>query len=295
MSRLYLDFKAVRERASFLGVLDRYHVQLKKVAANQYKANCPLPSHSNATESGTFGVNIDRNIFKCFSDSCRKAGNGSQGNVIDFVAAMEGVQAYDAAAKLNEWYPNGLTKVADAQDPGATETTGNRPLAFQLKDVNPEHPMIQSRNITVETARTWGVGFFPGKGSMMGRIVFPLHQGGKLIGYAGRSTLEGQEPKWLLGKGLVKSFLYGLERCDPVKPLVVAESTWAVLYFYQNGAQAAALMGSEMTAEQEKCLAPFGVITVALDNDTAGNEKAAPIVDRLKAAGHKVLKARLME
>jgi DNA primase len=92
-----LDFKAVRERASFLGVLDRYHVQLKKVAANQYKANCPLPSHSNATESGTFGVNIDRNIFKCFSDSCRKAGNGSQGNVIDFVAAMEGVQAYDAA------------------------------------------------------------------------------------------------------------------------------------------------------------------------------------------------------
>src|ERR1035437_7834481 len=161
MSRLYLDFKAVRERASFLGVLDRYHVQLKKVAANQYKANCPLPSHSNATESGTCGVNIDRNIFKCFSDSCRKAGNGSQGNVIDFVAAMEG---------------NGIpAEERDNSTPATPEV--NRPLTFPgLKDVNPEHDMIQARGITVETAKAWGVGFFPGVGSMKGRIVFPLHE-----------------------------------------------------------------------------------------------------------------------
>jgi DNA primase len=54
-------------------------------------------------------------------------------------------------------------------------------------------------------------------------------------------------------------------------------------------------MGSEMTAEQEECLTPFRAITVALDNDAAGNEKAAQIVERLKAAGHKVLRARLIE
>src|ERR1039458_6339960 len=156
-------------------------------------------------------------------------------------------------------------------------------------------PMIQSRSILAETARKFGVGFFPGKGSMVGRIVFPLLENRKLVGYAGRATLEGQEPKWLLGKGLRKTFLFGLDRCDSAKPLVLVESPWAVLWLHQNGAQAAALMGSEMTVEQEGCLTPFGVITVALDNDAAGNEKAAPIVERLKAAGHKVLKARLKE
>ena len=293
MSRLYLDFKAVRERASFLGVLDRYHVQLKKVAANQFKANCPLPSHSNATESGTFGVNVDRNIFKCFSDSCRKAGNGSQGNVIDFVAAMEGVQAYDAAAKLNEWYPNGLAKVADAQDPGAPETTGNRPLAFQLKDVNPEHPMIQGRGISVGIASAFGVGFFPGKGSMAGRIVFPMYEDGNLIGYAGRSV-DAAEPKWKLPAGLHKTFLYGLERCVPDNPLILVESFWAVLFFWEQKTQVAALMGKELTEAQERRLAPFKTIIVAMDNDSAGQAAAEKLVARLKP-NHKVLKARLME
>ena len=53
-------------------------------------------------------------------------------------------------------------------------------------------------------------------------------------------------------------------------------------------------MGSEMTTEQEKSLEPFPMITVALDNDAAGNEKAVRICERLRGK-HRVLKARLIE
>ena len=117
-----------------------------------------------------------------------------------------------------------------------------------------------------------------------------------LVGYAGRTTLPVSDtnPKWLFGKGLKKTFLYGLERCDAAKPLILCESLWGPLWFYEHGLQAASLMGSEMTVEQEGCLDPYPTITVALDNDAAGIEKAAHICGRLKAK-HRVLKARLIE
>ena len=48
-----------------------------------------------------------------------------------------------------------------------------------------------------------------------------------------------------------------------------------------------------MTEDQERRLEPYPTITVALDNDTAGIEKAARICGRLKR-NHRVLKARLV-
>lgn len=304
-SRPFLDFKAIKARASITAILGGYGVTLNRVNETTLKGNCPLPSHSSKSKN-TFYVNEAKSVWYCHSDSCKKNGDRAGGNGIDLVAAMENLSAYDAAARVQEMFPapataagRGPERNAAPMNPSPPEIAGkNKALGFALKDVNPEHPMIQSRGITIETARAWGIGFYCSKqktASMDNRIVFPLHEGGHLVGYAGRATQGGQDPKWLLGKGLVKSFLYGLDRCDPAKPLVLVESFWAVPWFYQQGMQAAALMGCEMTAEQEEYLKPFVVITVALDNDAAGNEKAAPIVGRLKAAGHKVLKARLKE
>jgi DNA primase len=300
MNRPRLDFAAIRG-IPLEGVLARYNVSLKRKDATALYGNCPLPSHGSKTKDSFF-VNTAKNVWYCHSDSC-KQGSRAGGNVIDFVAVMGKLDAYDAAARLAEWFPanSPAPPVQPSPPPRVAadgDRTGNKPLAFELQNVNPEHPMIQQRGITLDTARAWGVGFFCSKqktASMDNRIVFPLHENGVLVGYAGRATLEGQEPKWLLGKGLKKTFLYGLDRCDVGKPLVLAESPWAVLWFSQQGTQAAALLGSEMTLEQEQCLAPFHLVIVALDNDAAGEERGRAIVGRLKAAGHQVLKARLME
>lgn len=303
-NRPFLDFKAIKARASIADALGRYGVKLTRVNQTSLKGNCPLPSHSSQSKQ-TFYVNESKSVWYCHSDSCKKNGNRAGGNVIDFVSAMESVSPYDAAKRLDEMFRvNGTSATpqptpeatADLAAPTAPHSPDNKPLAFKLKDVNPQHPMIQERKISVETASLFGIGFFPGKGSMAGRIVFELHEHGNLVGYAGRTTFPVTEsnPKWLFGKGLVKSFLYGLERCDPAKRVIVVESLWGPPFFHEQGLQAAALMGSELTAEQERCLDPFATIIIALDNDATGREKAGRIRERLKGK-HRVLNAILME
>jgi DNA primase len=307
-NRVFLDFKAIKARVAIAEVLARYQVSLVRVNQASLKGNCPLPTHSSGSKN-TFFVNEAKSVWYCHSDSCKKNGQRAGGNVIDFVALMEQCSAYAAAKRVDELFPaesgpgGKRPSGVDAGAGSATEeanpanaTGHNKPLPFALKEVNPSHPMIQERGISVETAKRFGVGFFPGKGSMAGRVVFPLHEEGSLVGYAGRTTLPPSDanPKWLFGKGLKKTFLYGLERCDPAKPLILCESLWGPLWFHEHGLQAASLMGSEMAEEQERCLDPYPTITVALDNDAAGIEKAARICGRLKAK-HRVLKARLIE
>jgi DNA primase len=304
-NRPFVDFKAIKQRVGIADVLARYRVNLVRVNQSSLRGGCPLPSHSSGSKN-TFYVNEAKSVWYCHSESCKKNGARAGGNVIDFVAAMESCSPYDAAKRVEEWFPAGSGNAATkpAKEIGknhagpenpATAAGHNKPLAFALKDVDPSHPMIQERGISAETARAFGMGFFPGKGSMAGRIVFPLHEGGNLVGYAGRTTLEVSDanPKWLFGKELRKTFLYGLERCDPAKPVILCESLWAPLWFHEHGMQAASLMGSEMTEEQERSLDPYPVITVALDNDAAGMEKAARICARLRAK-HRILKARLV-
>lgn len=96
---------------------------------------------------------------------------------------------------------------------GNTETAVNKPLTFQLKSVDCSHPYLSERGITKETAEYFGVGFFPGKGSMNGRIVIPIHnQHGKLVAYAGRA-IDGSEPRYKLPAGFHKSLeLFNLHR-----------------------------------------------------------------------------------
>jgi hypothetical protein len=303
-----IDFKTLKHDIPIDSVLQRYGVPTRKVNTIYLRCDCPLSSHTSKESKGSFSINTQLNLWCCKSDSCVKGSGKKGGDVLDLVMLMEGTHtALDAAKKLLEWFPqngmapapngtkpNGSGAVVVPSNPTSPAPLVNKPLAFELKGIA-YCEYLEKRGITKETAAMFGVGFFPGKGSMAGRIVFPLFQHGALVGYIGRATLEGQEPKWLMPSGLVKSFLYGLDHCDAAKPLVLVESPWAVLWFSQNGVQAASLLGSDMTAAQQECLRPFHAITVALDNDDTGNEKATKIIERLKAAGHKVLKAHLVE
>lgn len=269
-------------------VLSHYGVELIG-SGIQLKAECPLPSHKSKEHPNTLAVNLEKQKFMCHSTHCN-----AKGDAVDFVRSMEGLDFAGACKRLRELFP----QPSPVKHEPKPET--NKPLGFRLKDVNPEHPMIQSRGISVETAAKYGIGYFPGAGSMKGRIVFELREAGEVVGYAGRLVngvvIDGQpkEPKWLLPKGLVK-FCYGLEFCSPGKLLIVGESFWLPPWLHEKGWQACSLMGHELTPRMEKELEPYRELVVAMDSDSVGWEAREKLAARLKANGHKVIKSSLLE
>jgi hypothetical protein len=75
-------------------VLARYGIELKG-RGRTLKGPCPIHGGSNPTQ---FAVDVNKGLWHCFGD-CNRGGS-----IIEFVAAMEQVQARDAALKLASWF-----------------------------------------------------------------------------------------------------------------------------------------------------------------------------------------------
>ena len=95
----------------------------------------------------------------------------------------------------------------------AAPATCNRTLGFRLFGIDPSHPYVESRGISLATARLFGIGYYSGRGFLSGRVVIPIHnQAGNLIAYAGRSV-DGAPPKYKLPLAFRKSVeLFNLHR-----------------------------------------------------------------------------------
>jgi DNA primase len=160
----------------------------------------------------------------------------------------------------------------------------NVPLKFALKGVDPAHPYLAHRGITGETAALFGVGFFPGKGSMAGRVVVPVHnEKGELVAYAGRS-IDDAEPRYKLPEGFKKSLVFfNLHRAKGQGRVVVVEGFFGTMKVHQAGFPCVVgLMGWSLSEEQEKLLAEhFHEAVLMLDGDEAGRAAAPEITARL--------------
>jgi DNA primase len=295
MASTWVDFKTVKEAVPILAVLQRYQVKGLKKNGNEFRGRCPI-HQGDGSES--FHVNVEKNCFHCFSCKAR-------GNVLDFVAAMEKCTVRDAALRLQEWFGltvgNGsaaaVSKLAREEragegrastDKGANGTAKepNKILGFQLQGIDHAHTYLTGRGITAETAQTFGVGFFPGKGSMSGRVVIPIHnQADELVAYAGRS-LDGSEPRYKLPAGFRKSAeLFNLHRAIEAaeRGLIVVEGFFDCMKVSQAGYPfVVALMGCSMSEEQERLLvAHADMVLLMLDGDDAGRQGTDEILLRL--------------
>ncbi len=193
---------------------------------------------------------------------------------------MEQCTVRDAAVKLAEWFAiggGGAKRTPEAKAAPAErgeDRTENKPLKFQLKNIDPEHPYLAERGISKETAETFGIGFFSGRGSMSGRVVIPIHNGrGELVAYAGRAV-DGSEPKYKLPAGFHKSLeLFNLHRINPLEETVcVVEGFFDCMKVHEAGFACVAIMGSSLSNEQEVLLCRYFVKVILLfDGDAAGN------------------------
>jgi DNA primase len=283
MESNWVDFKTIKQAVTIEQVLGRYGVKLRR-SGKELRGACPI---HRGEGTDTFHANTDKNAFHCFS--CQ-----AKGNVLDLVAAMERCSLRDAALKVRDWFsisgplpetakPATSTQLAKAEIGERGEL--NKPLNFQLQGIDYRHLYLAGRGIDPETAEYFGVGFFPGKGSMHGRIVIPIdNERGELVAYAGRS-IDGSEPKYKLPAGFKKNqVLYNLVRAaeETDGHVILVEGFFDCIRVTQAGYPCVALMGCSMSEGQENQLAAhFRRVIVILDGDEAGQRAAAEIAGRL--------------
>jgi DNA primase len=313
-----VDFGTLKTNVQLADVLSKYGVPYKQPNKEYLRADCPLPSHTSKESKGSFAVNLQKNIWCCKSSSCNEIAKKKGGDVLDFVALMEQTPVLNAARKLLEWFPSvqgnvNPKAVADNDAKHATkqidknhptnghagestparvpvleenhENTTNQPLGFELKGVG-YHAYLEARGISKDLAERFGVGFFPGKGSMSGRIVFPLkNEKGELVGYAGRA-IDSSEPRYRLPAGFHKGLVLYNRFAVKGEAVTIVEGFVACMKVSKAGFPCVALMGATLSEAQEKLL-NFKFITLLLDPDDAGAKAAAEIAPRL-ARGHYV-------
>jgi DNA primase len=290
----WVDYKEIKEKVTLGMVLTRYGLLSEmKSSGNGLTGCCPIHKGSNPRQ---FVADLKRNIFHCFGD-CKGGGN-----VLDFVARMESVAVRQAALLLKDWFllgsPGETGKAEEEKKPPKKEAeaeceTGavNPPLKFELKNLKRDHPFFDERGILPAVVKYFGLGFCT-KGLMKDRIVIPIHnEKGELVAYCGRAVTPEQteeEGKYKLPPKFVKSaVVYNLNRQDPAAArLILVESFLSVFKLHELGfPQAVALMGSELSAEQERLIVEFlgrkGQVILMFDADESGRSCAEDCLKRL--------------
>jgi DNA primase len=298
MDKGWVDFKVIKQTVSMEMALAIYGIQIRRVSPDYLRGRCPLPTHQSQRSSQSFIVNTGKNAWVCQSDSCIDARAGRVGgNVLDFVACMEACSIREAACTLQDWFairrskpsPQNAFTVRDSgrSEGGFSDTGCNEPLPFTLSGIDVFHPYLAQRGITESTARTFGIGFFPGQGSMKGRIVIPIHsEQADLIAYAGRA-IDSTAPKYRFPTRFRKSLvLFNLHRAasaDDDTKVIVVEGFFDCMKVHQAGYPCVvALMGSTLSVGQEKLLEDhFQRVVLMLDGDKAGISGATTIAARL--------------
>jgi DNA primase len=314
----WVNFDEIKKIVSLQAAIEHYGIQLRRVGPDTLRGKCPLPAHNSKTSTESFTATLSKGVggaWACQSQSCIKSRGRVGGNVLDFVAAMEQCSVRDAAIKLQMWFlvpaageshrPEGkephadisagkeledtlVSKKSDQEVVGESEF--NKPLSFMLQRIDHAHPYANERGLTDEIARTFGVGVFPGKGSMQGRFVIPVRNArGDLVAYAGRS-IDGTEPRYKFPAGFHKSLeLFNLHRVKGELSVVLVEGFFDCMKVTQAGFPCVGLMGSTMSKAQEELLAEhFGHVIVMLDGDEAGIVATQGIADRLRQVVYQV-------
>jgi DNA primase len=251
----WVSFDEIKKVVTLQMAIEHYGIPLRRVNATSLRGTCPLPMHGSEKSKESFTATLNKGVggtWACPSQSCIKSRGRVGGNVLDFVAAMEQCSIRDAAIKLQMWFlvpavgePRGPAgkephvKISAGKEPepqmvaeknnGVGECESNKPLTFTLQNIDCTHAYLNERGVTEETAKTFDVGFFGGKGSMHDRIVIPIHnRNGNLVAYAGRA-IDESEPRYKFPTGFHKSLeLFNLHRVKGELSIVLVEGFFVV-------------------------------------------------------------------
>lgn len=238
-------------------------------------------------------------------------GCGAGGDVIDFVARLQGVGFKEAAAMLagpEAQQPHGPSKVVRLATPARPSALS--PTEAEVIDAAVElyHDALwqsgdalaylAARGVSATTARRCRLGFGRpglaqhlrthglslaaarnlgllqgGRDTMLGRVVIPDLRGGRAAWLTGRSV-NGRDPRYLNLRAATPLLGLDLLRSEQV---VVTEGPFDWLTAAQWGLAAVALVGTRVSRSAVNALTRFRRVYLALDSDEAGRRAAAQL------------------
>lgn len=284
--RDWVDFAEIKRRVKLAAVLHSYGVDWLRHSGppQQYRGRCPI-HQGQGTEA--FHAHLGRGLFHCFA--C-----GAGGNVLDFVAAMEGCSVRDAALRLQgSQGQGGRVAVAPARGARRRELVTkkrevNPPLNFAL-DVDSRHLYLARRGLDPRTVDHFGVGYYGARGLMQGRIAIPIHDDqGRLVAYCGRA-LDQDAPRYRFPAGFQKAqvlFNFHRARATSEPEVIVVEGFFDCMRVHQAGYPwVVALMGARLSEMQRDLLAArFTSVVLLLDGDHTGRTATKQIAGGLAPA-----------
>jgi DNA primase len=303
----WVNFKELRANLDSEQVLRHYGVEVKR-KGNQHHGYCPLPGHQGKRNSPSFSVNLEKGIFQCF-------GCGAKGNILEFAALMEKVSLADGAALrkvalgLQQRFCIGSTTGQQAMSkssetkpkPGLQAVVINKPLDFELKDLDHSHPYLASRGFVRQTIEHFALGFCA-RGMLANRIAIPLrNHKGELVGYAGRvvddASIGEDNPRYRFPGKRERDgttiefrktfFLYnGYSIKSPLDDLIVVEGFPSVWWLHQGGLDnVVATMGADCSERQCQLIVtlvkPSGKVWLIPDGDDAGTRFANNVLNQV--------------
>ena len=318
MSANNVDFRYIREHADINVVAAHFGIKVEKdgTRAGQFRALCPF--HDDETPS--LKLNNQRNIFHCFVCD-------AGGNVIEFVQELEELKLRPAAKRVAEIcgistteggdkpkapkskqkqkatrVKEERTKPADAGKSKKSEAALdgvpiNRPLTFELKNLDTGHPFIKERGLSDAMVAEFGLGVAI-RGIMKDRLVFPIHNvTGELVAYCGRylsKDVPADEAKYKQPPNFRKELeCFNWHRVRDgagTSPLVVVESFFSVVRLHHFGWRVISPMGRSMSAHQIALLKGGGerAIVLLFDGDDPGRLAVTTLGRQLLSEGFKV-------
>ena len=321
----------IRERVDIVDVISRY-IALKPAGRN-HKGLCPF--HNEKTPS--FNVSQDRQIFHCFG--CGVGGNVF-GFLVrhDNLTFPEAVRALarECGVEMAEEETSErdqTTRLAKANE--VAQRLYRRALASP--EAAAARTYLAERGLDDACLERFGVGFAPDRWDavtralsaegipleigeragllavrnsggyydrLRGRVTFPIHDvHGRVLGFGGRATKPGQEPKYLNTPETAlfhkREALYGLPLALEVSRrenrMVVVEGYFDLVALHRAGLQAGvATCGTALTPDHGKALRRrVREVVLLFDGDQAGERAVGAALEVLLPHGLRVRAASL--
>jgi DNA primase len=139
-------------------------------------------------------------------------------------------------------------------------------------------PCLESRHQSIEAALRAGLLRADGSERLAGRIVFPEIRRGQPVWLIGRTLEESRDRPRYLGLPGQKALLGWDRACRDVRVVCLVEGPTDLLALRSWGMPGLAMCGNAISAHAVRDLDPFRRIFLVLDNDTAGREGTARLM-----------------